>query len=142
MYEGSGSFVFHDRAARAKGSIRVFYFRPPGPDLPIVLALHGATRAGEEFRDWLVASAQKLGFLLLVPEFDVEAFPNAHAYNYGNVRTAPPDNRVIPRSGWNFGIIDRLFDHVVETTGSNAKSFHLFGLSAGAQSRAALSRVE
>ena len=135
MDEGSGSFVFHDRAAGAKESIRVFYFRPPGlgPELPIVLALHGSTRAGEEFRDWLAGSAQKLGFLLLVPEFDVHAFPNAHAYNYGNVKTAPPESQVSPRSGWNFGIIDRLFDHAVETTGSSAKSFHLFGLSAGGQ---------
>jgi poly(3-hydroxybutyrate) depolymerase len=135
MDGGSGSFVFHDRAAGVKESIRVFYFRPPGlgPELPIVLALHGSTRAGEEFRDWLVVSAQQLGFLLLVPEFDVEAFPTAHAYNYGNVKTAPSEGRVIPRQDWNFGIIDRLFEHVIETTGSSAKSFHLFGLSAGAQ---------
>jgi poly(3-hydroxybutyrate) depolymerase len=104
MDEGVGSFLFHDRAAGAKESIRVFYFRPPslGPDLPIVFALHGATRAGEEFRDWLVKSARTLGFLLLVPEFDAEAFPNAHAYNYGNVTTAPPENRVIPRFGLEF----------------------------------------
>lgn len=135
MDEGSGSFLFHDCGCGARGSIRVFYFRPPGvgPDLPIVVALHGATRAGEEFRDWLVKSAQELGFLLLVPEFDGEAFPNAESYNYGNVLSAPPENQLIPRSHWSFGIIDRLFDHAVATTGSSAKSFHLFGLSAGAQ---------
>ena len=103
MDEGSGSFVFYDHAAGARGSIRVFYFHPPGfgSDLPIVIALHGITREASQFRDWLVNATQRLGFLVLVPEFDVEAFPNAHAYNYGNVKTSPPDNKVIPRQQWN-----------------------------------------
>ena len=135
MDEGSGSFVFRDRAAGARGSIRVFYFRPAslGPDLPLVVAMHGATRAGAEFRDWLSGSAQRLGFLLLVPEFDAEAFPRADAYNYGNVKTAPPDSHVIPRSGWSFGITERIVDSVRESTGSSTRSFHMFGMSAGAQ---------
>jgi poly(3-hydroxybutyrate) depolymerase len=135
MDEGSGSFVFRDRAAGARQSIRVFYFRPPslGPDFPLVVAMHGSTRAGAEFRDWLLGPAQRLGFLLLVPEFDVEAFPNAHAYNYGNVTTAPPDSHAIPRRDWNFGITERLVDSVSESIGSPTKSFHMFGMSAGAK---------
>ena len=135
MDEGSGSFVFYDHAAGARGSIRVFYFRPPGfgSDLPIVIALHGITREASQFRDWLVNAARRFGFLVLVPEFDVEAFPNAHAYNYGNVKTSPPDNKVMPRQQWNFSVIDRLFDNVTATIGSNTDSFHLFGLSAGSQ---------
>jgi hypothetical protein len=95
--------------------------------------MHGFTRAGAEFRDWLVGPAQRHGFLVLVPEFDVEAFPNAHAYNYGNVKTAPPNNSVISRHQWGFGIIDRLFDHVAATIGSDVGSFQLFGVSAGSQ---------
>jgi len=135
MDEGSGSFVFRDRAAGARGSITVFYFRPRGlgPDLPLVVAMHGFTRAGAEFRDWLLGPAQKLGFLVLVPEFDIEAFPNAHAYNYGNVKTAPPNSHVIPRQSWNFGITERMVDSVSKSMGSSAKSFHMFGVSAGAQ---------
>jgi pimeloyl-ACP methyl ester carboxylesterase len=135
MDEGAGSFVLRDHAAGARGSIRVFYFRPAGlvPDLPIVIGLHGFTRAAAEFRDWFINSAQRLGFLVLVPEFDVEAFPNASAFNYGNVKTAPPESKVIPRRNWSFGVLNRLFDKVIAMTGSSTKAFHLFGLSAGSQ---------
>ena len=51
----------------------------------------------------------------------------------GNVKTSPPDDKVIPRQQWNFGVIDRLFDNVTATIVSNTDSFHLFGLSAGSQ---------
>jgi poly(3-hydroxybutyrate) depolymerase len=135
MDEGAGSFILRDHAAGARGSIRVFYFRPAGlgPDLPVVIALHGFTRAGAEFRDWLINSAERLRFLVLVPEFDVEAFPGAHAYNYGGVKTAPPENKVVPRQDWSFRVLDRLFANVIAMAGSSTKSFHLFGLSAGSQ---------
>ena len=30
-------------------------------------------------------------FTILVPEFDAEAFPGAHGYNFGNARSPDPD---------------------------------------------------
>jgi hypothetical protein len=131
MEHGCGSFDFHDPAAGARGSIRVFYFRPEHVDAktPIILAMHGFDRAASEFRDFLVSPAERLGLLVLVPEFDNKAFPKAHGYNYGNVRLPPPEGTLIPRDQWNFGIIDRLFEHVRE----GQQTFGLFGVSAGAQ---------
>jgi hypothetical protein len=113
MDHGAGSFVFLDHATGMRGSIRVFYFRPPraGPDTPIVIAMHGFDRAASDFRDSVVVSAEWLGLIILVPEFDAEAFPNAHAYNYGNVRLPPSAETFIARDRWNFGMIDRLFEH-------------------------------
>jgi poly(3-hydroxybutyrate) depolymerase len=131
MNHGRGSFVFPDPAAGKSGAIRVFYFRPERAeaDMPIVIAMHGFDRAASDFRDSLAASAEHLGLLVLVPEFDAETFPGADGYNHGNVRLPPPDEMLIPRDQWNFGIIDRLFKHVR----GGRQTFGFFGLSAGGQ---------
>ena len=133
--EGVGSFVFPDDAAGTRRSIRVFYFRPRSAvgDARIVIAMHGFDRAASDFRDSLVDEAKRHEFIVLVPEFDAEAFPDAYAYNYGNVRSAPPRVTVLPRKLWNFRIIDRLFQNVRTAVGSVRETFGLFGLSAGAQ---------
>jgi len=68
-----------------------------------------------------------------VPEFDPDQFPGVHAYNFGGVRRPPPDDTVLPRDHWSFGVIDRLFHHVRDASGSSRDSFGLFGNSAGAQ---------
>jgi hypothetical protein len=135
MDEGLGSFVFSDDAAGTRRSIRVFFFRPRScvRDTRIVIAMHGFDRAASDFRDVLVDQAERCWLIVLVPEFDAEAFPDAYAYNYGNVRLSPPSATVLPRDLWNFGIIDRLFQHVMTTIDSDRKTFGLFGLSAGAQ---------
>jgi hypothetical protein len=128
MDHGAGSFVFIDPAAGTRGSIRVFYFRPPraGPDTPIVIAMHGFDRASSDFRDCLVTSAERLDLVVLVPEFDAEAFPTAHSYNYGNVRLPPPDETFIQRDDWNFGLIDRLFERVRAEIVSNTGTFNVW----------------
>lgn len=135
LHEGAGTFIFSDAAAGARRFIRIFYFRPQSPvrDARIVIAMHGLDRAAAEFRDVLVGQAERNGQILLVPEFDAEAFPGAHAYNYGNVRLAPPSPTVLPRNLWSFGIIDRLFRYVRTSLGSNRETFGLFGNSAGSQ---------
>ena len=130
--EGTGSFVFYDCAAGPRRSVRVHYFHPQS-SARIVIAMHGFDRAAAEFRDALVAQAERSELIILVPEFDAEAFPDAFAYNYGNVKLSPPGATVFPRTLWNFGIIDRLFQHVRIAVSSDRETFGLFGLSAGAQ---------
>src|SRR5262245_44482324 len=135
MDAGVGSFMFCDEAAGTRRSIRVFFFFPRSAarDARIVIAMHGFDRGASAFRDVLVDQAERCGLIVLVPEFDAEAFPNAYAYNYGNVRLSPPSTAVLPRDQWNFGIIDRLFQQVRTMIGSDRETFRLFGLSAGAQ---------
>jgi hypothetical protein len=135
MKEGLGSLVFCDDAAGTRGSIRVFYFRPHASarDARIVVAMHGFDRAASDFRDRLVDAAARYGLIVLVPDFDAAAFPDAYAYNYGNVRRAPPSGTVLPSNLWNFGIIDRLFQQARTAIGCVRETFGLFGLSAGAQ---------
>ena len=135
LHEGAGCFVFSDDAAGTRRSIRIFYVRPQSSvrDARVVIAMHGLDRAAADFRDVLAGQAERNGQIVLVPEFDAEAFPDVYAYNYGNVRLAPPSPTVLPRSLWNFGIIDRLFHYVRISVGSNRQTFGLFGNSAGSQ---------
>jgi hypothetical protein len=92
-----------------------------------VIAMHGFDRAAFDFRNVWLDTAKRLGLFGLVPEFDIEAFPDAHSYNYGNVRRPPPDNTPNPRDVWNFGIIDRLFAGVKAATRSNRQRFGCLG---------------
>jgi hypothetical protein len=104
--EGQGSFVFSSAPAGTRPSIRVFYFCPESPvgNAHVVIAMHGFDRAASEFRDVLVAQAKRTRQIVLVPEFDVAQFPDAYAYNYGNVRLSPPNDVFLPRDLWNFGL--------------------------------------
>jgi len=95
--------------------------------------MHGLDRAAAHFRDVLAGQAERNGQIVLVPEFDMGAFPDVYAYNYGNVKLAPPSLTVMPRSLWTFGIIDRLFQSVRISIASNRDTFALFGNSAGSQ---------
>jgi hypothetical protein len=131
---GLGSFDFPDRVAGRRQFMRVFYFRPKArvQSARIVIAMHGLDRAASDFRDVLVRQANQHGMIVLVPEFDSEAFPDVYAYNYGNVRPRP-GAPVVPRENWTFGVIDRLFEHVRSGLGSERTAFGMFGNSAGSQ---------
>jgi hypothetical protein len=131
----AGSFIFRDLAAGTRGSIRVFYARPKsiGHDTRVVFAMHGFDRAAAEFRDCWLDHAQRLGLLVMVPEFDAEAFPGAYGYNFGNARSPDPHGAMVPRSLWNFGILDRVFEQARVSLGLRQKTFGFFGNSAGGQ---------
>jgi hypothetical protein len=135
LHEGLGSFEFSHDASAMRPFIRVFSFRPKssGRDARIVIAMHGLDRAASNFRDVLVKEAERTEQIVLVPEFNATQFPDVHAYNYGNVRRPPPNETVVPRDLWNFGIIDSLFEYVRTAVGSDRETFGLFGNSAGAQ---------
>ena len=134
MHDGAGSFAFADDTGGVRRTLRVFYFQPTGGtrDRRIVVAMHGLDRKAAEFRDVMQRPAERNGQILLVPEFDLQQFPDNFAYNFGGVRL-PSSMTVLPREAWNFGLLDQLFQRVVAVTGSTAKSFGLFGNSAGAQ---------
>jgi hypothetical protein len=130
-----GSFVFKDHAAGKRQFLRVFYFLPDKitADTRIAVGMHGLDRKASDFRDVLAQPADLHQMIVLVPEFDMEAFPDVYAYNYGNVRPRGPDAAVLPREHWTFGIIDRLFKQVRDSLGSRRETFGLFGNSAGSQ---------
>ncbi|MFM9942652.1 MAG: hypothetical protein ACKVP7_24510 [Hyphomicrobiaceae bacterium] len=135
LSHATGSFVVADSAVGVSRQVRVHYARPSSEirRAAITVALHGVDRAAAAFRDVMAARAERNGQLIFVPEFDLQQFPDVHAYNFGGVRAPPPDNSVRAREQWTFGIVDRLFTYLRTSIGTEQTAFSLFGLSAGAQ---------
>lgn len=130
---GAGSFRFADDRGRAGRPLTVWYHRPPGiPDTaPVVFVMHGVKRDAGYYRDNWAAAAERFGFLLLCPEFTKADYPSRKAYQLGNLVDDAGER--VPKAAWTFGVIERLFDFVRETTGNASERYHIYGHSAGGQ---------
>lgn len=125
MNRGSGSFDF--------GRVRVWYRRPRGrlTDLPVVFALHGASRNARIYRNAWARHADAHGFLLLAPAFSLARYPDERTFNLGNVFAK--DGARNPEADWSFQVIEGIFDRVKTQAGLRATSYGFYGHSAGSQ---------
>lgn len=129
---GSGSYTFIDTSAQT-WIVPVWTYRPEhaGTNAPIVFVCHGLNRNGESYRNAWISSAERLGFILIVPEFTTQSFPGSRSYNQGNIFAS--NGNLNPVGQWSFQVIERVFDDVVAKTSSTQERYHLYGHSAGAQ---------
>tara|TARA_R110002096_G_scaffold154_11_gene797 strand:+ start:4280 stop:5098 length:819 start_codon:yes stop_codon:yes gene_type:complete len=112
--------------------VRMYVPDNAGPDTNIVIVMHGASRdAPRYFRDWK-ALGEKLGFIVVVPEFTREQFNGSARYNLGFV-FEPKTGRQRAEPEWTFSAIEPLFDAVVARTPSKQEHYTIYGHSAGAQ---------
>ena len=111
----------------------VYLSRPVSlaPDRPVVFVLHGMQRNADEYRDQWHDLAEEHDFLLVVPEFSDDDFPESEAYNLGNVFDGQGSRR--PHSEWSFSAIEPIFDDVRKRYGMTADGYAIYGHSAGAQ---------
>ena len=131
---GPSDFAIADPAAEPDQSVRVFAWKPDGfhAESPILIALHGYKRNAETYRNDWQPHADRLGALLLAPEFSQQAFPGPRSYEVGNMRTI--DRReFLPVGRWSYGLVERLFDIVRAQEGSDRSGYWLYGHSAGGQ---------
>lgn len=132
---GSGSYLMAESTGINTSDLAVYYYLPEQwtPDRPVLIVQHGVQRNAKEFRDSLIADAQKYNFLLICPEFSKEKYPGAQYYNTGNMfdRTNQTD-RLKPSEDWTFSAIDDVVNSVKEQFHATGE-FSLFGHSAGAQ---------
>lgn len=127
---GKGRFDFTNWDGPA---LPVWYHTPKSlsSTTPVLFVLHGQGRNGDEYRDQWSDLAEKYGFLLVVPTFSDQDFPERAGYNFGNVFTSDGQRR--PQSQWGYTAIERIFDHVKEAAGLRAPTYVIYGHSAGAQ---------
>lgn len=97
---------------------------------PVVVVMHGVTRAADSYMASWLPAAERYGFLLIVPEFTRKHWPKARTYNLGNMLKG---GALLPKADWTFSILNNLVDAILEETGSRATRFGLYGHSAGAQ---------
>jgi pimeloyl-ACP methyl ester carboxylesterase len=135
---GTGNFTFKSYAPLADKPIRVFYHIPTNllENSPVLLVFHGNGRDAAPSRDALIAKANKLGFVVLVPEFSRDLFPGSDTYHLGNIfedGDHPSPQTLHPKEEWTFSMIDPLFEYFKKLTGLTAPTYDVLGHSAGGQ---------
>jgi poly(3-hydroxybutyrate) depolymerase len=131
LARGSGSFVLPFPSTGATREIKVWYHRPDqaGLDAPVVFVMHGAGRNGEGYRKAWIPIAEERRFILLVPEFSRAQF----AGDYNLERMTLPDGTGVPREQWPYTAIEDIFDAVGSANKLSARTYDIYGHSAGAQ---------
>lgn len=99
---------------------------------PIVVVMHGASRAAPRYYDDWKTLAEAQGFIVVVPYLSEEHFPGSERYNLGHVFD-PDTGEIRPRENWTFSFVEPLFDDVVQRIGGAQSSYVLYGHSAGSQ---------
>ncbi|MBR0668192.1 alpha/beta hydrolase [Roseomonas hellenica] len=129
----SGRLDLPEAAGATADPMPVWYHRPEAwrPGGPVVAVLHGVRRDGENYRNAWVPHAERLGFLLLVPEFTAAKFPGVRWYNFGNA--GDDAGHVQPRDAWCFAVLDRAVAGARTALDAGEGGFALYGHSAGAQ---------
>jgi hypothetical protein len=126
----TGSFEF---APPGRTPIKVWYAVGSG-DVEagrVVVVMHGTNRNAAEYRDSWVPLVEHRPWVVVAPEFDREDFPGVAAYNLGGVVDDAGDP--VARSAWTFSYIEPLVEQARARSGVRARTFDLFGHSAGAQ---------
>ena len=156
---GSGSFEVPGGPGREAQAIGVRYHLPRSftPQSPILLVLPGAGRNAGDYRDGWIETARRRGVLIAALNYPQADYDYA-AYQMGGViedlevdNASRPGRDGLPRrrarvgdedirfevnryrEEWLFADFDRIFDLLVEETGSERTRYDLFGHSAGAQ---------
>lgn len=95
-----------------------------------ILLFHGASRTAMAYRDNAAAMAEDFGMMVVVPEFDLERFPN-RLYQLGGVFRQ--DGSLADAAERTFAYVPKLVDFIRGREGSAQMPYILLGYSAGAQ---------
>ena len=95
-----------------------------------ILLLHGASRAASDYRDNAAAMGDKFDALVVVPEFDLERFPN-RLYQFGGVFRE--DESFADASERTYAYIPKLVGYIRGREGNAQLPYLLLGFSAGGQ---------
>jgi poly(3-hydroxybutyrate) depolymerase len=129
---GRISFPFMDAIHDPDRPLWLHAYRPEGytPDRPVVFALHGLARNGEEYRDHWVDIAERHRVLILAPGFPQETHPGARAYDEGGV--LDQHGEPTPSRRWAYQVPARMLALVQRAGITRRRHAFLFGHSAGA----------
>ncbi len=153
---GSGSFPMQVTTVQGIRTIYVFYHMPKGfdPESKILVVVPGSGRNGDDYRDAWVAASEKYNVLVLAPIYPEPTFDFDQYHLGGVVKDLNIRDNITWVEGtnqarlnesllhyqavsnpelWIFDDMDMLFETVVKATGAKAKTYDLFGHSAGGQ---------
>lgn len=133
LHVGQGDFVYTEYKPLADKPVTVYYYKPDNlpDDAPIMILMHGNSRAALNYRKAMIPYAVRHKFLLIVPKFSKEIYPNSRDYHQGGVFTK--EGQMKEKEDWTFSIIEPLFKYIKKITGKKNQGYILYGFSAGSQ---------
>lgn len=131
LQPGLGSFFYPIPGSDQR--IRVWYSMPRNlpQSAPIVFVMHGVNRDARRYRDYWVDHSYQQQFMLVVPEFDLDLYPESESYGLANIISATGE--INPPEQWIFNHIEGIFDQVKQLISSSAETYTIYGHSSGAQ---------
>jgi hypothetical protein len=154
IQSGSGEFRIEGGNGNEHKSIKVFYHRPKNFHVgsKILMVVPGAGRNGDSYRDAWIEESEKYGLLILSTMYPENQY-DFGAYHIGGLiqdvnlgeSIAYVENTNIAKlkeenfdfktnlnsEEWIFNDFDRIFDLVTDQLNSTAKTYDIFGHSAG-----------
>lgn len=135
---GTGVYTFDSYAPMSDKPMNIYYHIPYNAtaESPVLMVFHGNGRDALESRDALIAKANSLDFLVVVPEFSRSNFPGGDGYILGNVfedGDHPSEATLNDESIWTFSLVDPIFESFKELSGTLDNYYDVFGHSGGAQ---------
>ncbi len=142
---GSGSFVIAGGKEHPDKTIEVYYHKPMAfnSDTQVLFVIPGAGRNGWSYRDAWKEASEQYNLLILSPSYSEQDYPEFWSYNLAGMisdvvinerRTAINSYQIVHNEdAWIYSDFDRIFDEVVNTLSLQAKTYDMFGHSAGGQ---------
>lgn len=135
----TGSFIFTPQAPINRPPVKVFYHIPNGDitAMPILMSFHGASRDGDNYRDFWVDMANNDEFIVLAPEFSTANYPSlGDHYLMANIfidGDNPSPETFNDQNEWTFSTLDPLFEYVKVAISGTQEKYSAWGHSGGAQ---------
>lgn len=112
--------------------VSLYTYKPAGyAGGTLLIVFHGVMRNADQYLEFAIPIADRLGMLLVAPRLDEGAFPEEEWYQRGGVLTA--DGRAKPKEQWMFNLVGAIVAEVRARQGKPALPYYLIGHSAGAQ---------
>jgi poly(3-hydroxybutyrate) depolymerase len=132
LFEGleSGHHI-HNRHAPAPMTIWCHKPQRWTPEAAVLFVMHGVRRNARKYRNVWKKYAERHNFLLLVPEFSRQHYPNTRAYTLGACSASSARlSQNIPQT---YHVIEQVFDAAKVHLSFRANTYFIYGHSAGAQ---------
>jgi poly(3-hydroxybutyrate) depolymerase len=98
---------------------------------PLLIVFHGVMRNADQYLEFAIPIAERLGMLLVAPRLDEGAFPEEEWYQRGGVLSG--DGSVQPKERWMFNVVTAIVADVRTREEKATLPYFLIGHSAGAQ---------
>lgn len=111
--------------------LAAFTYKPPTfREGPLLVVFHGMLRNADDYRDNAKEIADKLGAVVVAPQFDLKRF-SFDAYQLGGLKTDAGE--LAPRDKWTWQLVPRLTEEIRRREGRPDMPYYYIGHSAGGQ---------